>query len=271
MALVHRLPPPRLLALDLDGTLLDADSTIPSGHALAVDAFRRRGIAVAIVTGRPLLTTRWVWRDLRLDTPLACFNGAWVGIPGHDAMAWERIPEVDVLAIVEELRQHQGTICLYPRPDRWQMHRADPYTADWQQLYQAPIEIVTGLVDRWRGPSCKVMFVTPEGIQRVADRLNARFGRRYHVTVSQDDRLEVLPAGISKAWGLARLAEHLGIPQHAVWAVGDAANDLEMLRWAGMGFAMGQAPEHVKATADAVLPAITARGLRHLDAWMEPS
>jgi 5-amino-6-(5-phospho-D-ribitylamino)uracil phosphatase len=74
---------PRLLALDLDGTLLTEDCQLPMGHVHAVRAIRRLGIDVVIATGRGLLTTRWVWRALGLQSPLVCFNGGWVGHPDN--------------------------------------------------------------------------------------------------------------------------------------------------------------------------------------------
>ena len=73
--------------------------------------------------------------------------------------------------------------------------------------------------------------------------------------------MEILPAGITKGWGVMRLAEHLNIPRESVWAAGDADNDREMIAWVGVGCVMGQASDRLKRIADFVLPSVDARGL----------
>ncbi len=252
---------PTLVALDLDGTLLDAGSELPAGHERVVRELRRHA-EVAIVTGRPLLTSTWIWNRLGLDTPMACFNGGWVGIPGREPLAHSALSEAEVHAILAELSAHDGTICCYPSADRWVMDRESQATAGWRELYRTSISVDPRLVSDWRGTSCKVMFVTePSRLGEVVRALARRFAGRFHVCASQDDRLEVSPAGVTKAWGLERLAQRLGCARADVWAVGDADNDLEMIRWAGHGCAMGHASERVRRSARHVLPGIHARGL----------
>jgi len=254
--------PSHLVALDLDGTLLTEGSELPAGHERAVDELRAMGMAVAIVTGRPLLTTRWVHARLRLRTPLVCFNGGWVGWPDSAPLAECALTEDDVRDVVRELDDADGAICCYPRADAWVMDREIALTRRWRELYQAPIAIDPGRIADWRGPSCKVMFVAePELLGDVAARVRARFADRFHVVVSQSDRFEISPRGVTKEWGLSRLAAHLGIARERVWAVGDADNDREMVAWAGHGCAMGHAPHGLRRLARHILPGIGARGL----------
>jgi hypothetical protein len=257
---------PALLALDLDGTLLDADSQLPPAHEDLVRwAVDEAGIAVAIVTGRPLLTTRWVWQRLRLDTPVVCFNGVWVGLPGEPPLAMEALQEDEVRAVVAALADLDGSICVYPGAERWLMHRFTPRTRDFARLYGVTIEEDASLLQDWTGPSCKVMFVSdPERLKPQLALVRQRLGHRFHVVASQDDRFEIHRPGITKAWGLERLAAFLGIPQAAVWAAGDARNDAEMLTWAGTGCAMGHAPAEIRALARHVLPPIDRAGLSAL-------
>lgn len=254
--------PTRLVALDLDGTLLTEGSELPAGHERAVHDLRAMGVEVAIVTGRPLLTTRWVQERLRLRVPLVCFNGAWVGHPDAEPLAQSVLREEEVRDVVGELAGEDGAICCYPRADEWIMDREIALTRRWREVYQAPIGVDAARIADWRGPSCKVMFVAdPERLALVAARVRARFADRFHVVISQSDRFEVSCRGVTKEWGLVRLAAHLGIAREHVWAVGDADNDREMVAWAGHGCAMGQAPESLRRIARHVLPGITARGL----------
>lgn len=75
---------------------------------------------------------------------------------------------------------------------------------------------------------------------------------RLEMARSGEHFLEVTRAGVSKGAGAARLAEMLGVSREQVMAIGDQGNDLSMLRWAGLGVAMGHAPDYVKAAADVV-------------------
>ncbi|MDW8372651.1 MAG: Cof-type HAD-IIB family hydrolase [Planctomycetota bacterium] len=251
-----------LIALDLDGTLLDEASRLPAGHERTVQELRRAGHAVALVTGRPLLITEGWWRRLRLETPLVCFNGGWVGYPGRAPLATLRLSEQDTRDILEALRDRGGVACGYPDERRWWMDRIALETAGWSERYGADIEIRPADFLPWCGPSFKVMYVVdPAHTPRLVRELRARFRERFHVVQSQPDRLEILPRGCDKAWGLRRLAAHLGIAREQVWAVGDADNDLEMVRWAGHGCAMGHAPLALRRAARHLLPGIQARGL----------
>lgn len=77
---------------------------------------------------------------------------------------------------------------------------------------------------------------------------------------SSPEALEIVPTGVNKAAGLARVAAILGIPREETIAIGDGENDISMLRWAGLGIAMANAPENVKAAADVIAPACDEDG-----------
>jgi Cof subfamily protein (haloacid dehalogenase superfamily) len=262
--------PAPLVALDLDGTLLTEDSRLTAGHERAVGELLRAGCNVAIVTGRPVLITAWIWRRLRLPTPVVCFNGGWVGFPDQAPLAALRLEQPDVRDILQALDGQGGVACGYPDEKSWWMDRHAMETAGWKERYGAAIEVRPDDFLPWSGPSYKVMYVAdPARIPLIARHLRDTFRGRFHVVVSQADRLEVLPKGISKVWGLSRLAAILGVAQADVWSVGDAENDLEMVAWAGHGCAMGHAPERLLRVARHILPGIHARGLCALPLLME--
>ncbi|MBN8526587.1 MAG: HAD family phosphatase [Planctomycetes bacterium] len=262
--------PAPLVALDLDGTLLTEASVLTPGHERAVGELRRAGCHVAIVTGRPVLITQGIYRRLGLTTPVVCFNGGWVGFPGQPAMASLRLNEIDVRDILEALHGRGGVACGYPDERSWWMDRLAMETAGWPQRYGAAIEIRPEDFAPWKGPSFKVMYVAdPSLTPGIVRDLRAHFGSRFHVVLSQPDRLEVLPKGISKVWGLSKLAAMLGVPREDVWSVGDAENDIEMVAWAGHGCAMGHCPERLRAVARHILPGIHARGLCALPLLMQ--
>ena len=226
---------------------------------------KEQGVEVAIVTGRPLLTTRWVWERLGLDTPVVCFNGVWVGVPGEEPLACQALEENEVHQIVGALAKQDGAICVYPGVERWLIHRFTQRTVGFNQLYGVTIEENPELLKDWQGSSCKVMFVAePELLPQQLAAVKAELGDAFHIVASQEDRFEIHRHGVTKAWGLSRLAEIMGIPQKNVWAVGDANSDLEMVSWAGVGCAMDHAPAGLRERAQIVLPSIHEHGLKGL-------
>lgn len=254
--------PAPLVALDLDGTLLTEQSVLTAGHERAVGELRRMGCHVAIVTGRPVLITAGIWRRLGLTTPAVCFNGGWVGFPGQPAMASLRHSEADTRDILAALQGRGGVACGYPDERSWWMDRVAMETAGWPAKYGTTIEIRPDDFAPWNGPSFKVMYVAdPALTPGIVSDLRAIFRDRFHVVLSQSDRLEILPKGISKVWGLEKLAAQLGVDRADVWSVGDAENDIEMVAWAGHGCAMGHCPDRLRRVARHILPGIQARGL----------
>ena len=253
---------PRLLALDLDGTLLTEDCQLPMGHALAIERIRQLDVTVAIATGRGLMTAYLPWQQIGSMGPLVCFNGGWIGHPTDGQIMAHMLSEQDVHSIMAALATRDGVLCCYPDAMTWVMSHETRLTRTWRYLYQTPIQIQPDIRSAWVGPSLKILYVdSPENIISTCAELSTIFRGRFEVVISQSDRLEVLPCGITKGWGVQQLAKHLGIKREAVWAVGDANNDREMILWAGHGCVMGQASDKLKALAQHVLPSIDARGL----------
>ena len=256
---------PRLIGVDLDGTLLATRRGVSAGHRQAVAALRERGIEVAIVTGRPLLTARQPWTELGLDNALVCFNGVWVGHPEAAAMAAARLETAEVVELLAALAPHPGVINAYPDTDTWLVSHFDHRTRPWPKTYGVTIDEEPRLRADWAAPSFKLMFVAdPPVVAALSTQLAARYAGRFHVVSSEPDRFEIHKPHATKAWGLQRLAAHLEIPREAVWAVGDADNDREMVAWAGRGFAMAGATPGLAAVADAVLPSAADDGLLDL-------
>ncbi len=256
---------PDLIAFDLDGTLLDADCRLPAAHADIVERLTAHGIAVCLATGRPLLTVRGIYRSLALHHPLVCFNGAWIGHPIDGVSVEHPLERAEIAAACDLLADLPGSICLYPEPDRWLVHRFTDRTRGWPELYGVPISEAPEMLAEPPERSSKLMFVCePEDTEAAHAALRARLSDRLHITASQVDRIEVTRGGVDKGSGLRELLAHLDIPPERAWAVGDGHNDLEMLAVAGRGLAMGHAPRAVRAAADDVLPPIQEAGLTRL-------
>lgn len=256
---------PQLIALDMDGTLLHAhNSWLSPGHHHCIKEIQRQGISIALITGRPLLTTVGTWHSLKLTSPIVCFNGTWVGHADGSCIAKNALSEKDVQDILNCLKscpQATGSINAYPNMRTWLMNGITETTEDWAKIYNTDIQYNAEAFENWQGESQKILYAGPvPSLPGIMQHVRRCFGSRFHIVKSQEDRFEIHQHA-SKAWGLSVLAQHLNIEQSAVWAVGDADNDKEMLRWAGRSFAMGNAAPSVCEDADHILPSVSARGL----------
>ncbi|GHD38627.1 HAD-IIB family hydrolase [Streptomyces galbus] len=250
--------PPRLIATDLDGTLLRDDKTVSPRTVAALAAAEQAGIDVFFVTGRP---ARWmdVVSDHVHGHGLAiCGNGAAVvdlhGGPGaHRFVKVRELPRQNALDAVRLLRDAApGTVCaveqtygFHQEPDYPKLHMETPDDLAPAEELLAPDGVAS------REPILKILAyhptLDPDAFLTVA-RLSV--GDRANVTRSSPSALlELSGPEVSKASTLALCCAERGISHEEVVAFGDMPNDLEMLTWAGRSYAMGNAHPDVLAAA----------------------
>jgi hydroxymethylpyrimidine pyrophosphatase-like HAD family hydrolase len=249
---------PRLVALDLDGTAVENDGTVARPDVVAaVAAARAAGAHVLIATGRAVSSTLDVAESLGLeDVRLVCSNGAVV----YDAGARRAVhlesfdPAPPARALAERLAG--GQFAVEVGLDGFRTTVGFPRDFPAAFLGTAPLaELVDGptvrLVARWPAETdlAEVRRVGEEAL-----------GEDYAWWTGHSAWIDVTRRGVSKASGVARIARSLGIEAGDVLAVGDGWNDIELLRWAGHGIAMGHAPEGLRALADAVTGSIAEGG-----------
>ncbi|MGM9322617.1 HAD family hydrolase [Deinococcus aquaticus] len=250
--------PVRLIATDLDGTLLRGDGSVSARTRAALDSARAAGLWVVPVTARQPLGLTLIARAAGFTGWAVCGNGAHalhlgtgealfaqhLPVAAQRALAGalaERMPGVvfaSVRAGGEVFVAQQGYAALASFTD----HRREP-----RGLGGFPLEDVLA------APSLKFIVRHPTlSPLELLEQVQALKLPGFAVTHSGAPFLEVLAAGVSKAWGLERLCAHLGVARGDVLAFGDERNDTEMLAWAGRGVAMGNAGPDVQASADEV-------------------
>jgi len=260
---------PGLVALDIDGTLLKwvegAGTTyeqIPEATYAAVHRAYDAGCHVVLASGRsPHGMTRVA--DL-LDLPPDGAERLWV-VASNGAVVF-RYPELEVVheetfdarpAVAAVLREHPtALVAVEDRGVGYRVNRAFPPGELSGELIETDVDdLVAERVSR-------VIIRDPDATADDFVALAAKLG--LHGTdyvVGWTAWLDLSPVGVSKASGLALVAEELGVAQADVLAVGDGRNDIEMLRWAGRGVAMGQAIEEVREAADAVTETVYDDGV----------
>ncbi len=271
---------PRLVALDIDGTLLKwvegAGTTYEQISPPVYDAVHRAmaaGAHVVLASGRsPHGMTRIAdLLDLHSDgdEPLwiVASNGAVVfRYPPFEVVHEETFDAAPAVAAVLEYHPN-ALVAVEERGVGYRVNRPFPEGELSGEMTLAEVdEIVSGPVSRViiRDPDA-----TADDFVALAGKLGLH-GTDY--VVGWTAWLDLAPVGVSKAFGLARVADELGIDPADTLALGDGRNDIEMLRWAGRGVAMGQAVEVVQEAADAVTDSVHDEGVAtELDLWWPPA
>ncbi|MEQ7009123.1 HAD family hydrolase [Actinopolymorpha sp. B17G11] len=275
---------PRLVALDIDGTLVDVQDQITPAVDAAVRHAAEAGAYVVLSTGRGLTATRPLALHFDLSLPyLVCSNGAVTvrlhpdgapaagpdgrphpierGNPGLaagpdvelvDVVTFDAAPVLrmllshlpDVLVAVEELGVGYRVNAPFPPGELTGELSVEPL----ERLIADPVTRVI-----LREPS-----IEAEHFLEVIERVGVH-GVAYYIGFTA--WLDLAPEGVSKATGLAKVAERLGVRREDVLAIGDGTNDVEMLRWAGRGVAMGNAATEALAAADHVTAPLDEDGV----------
>lgn len=255
----------RLLALDLDGTIIGRDLVIPPGTIEALRAFQKQGGRVTIATGRTVRTTAPFADELGVDGPLICYQGAL--IQDHrsgQVLFHDPVPPALAVEAVNRLLDEGVYVHAYIN-DELYVPRHGPEV----ELYQtfSSIKLAVHVVDdlaavvREHAPT-KLLFIEDE--DKVGPRLaglQVHFVDRLHVVRSHAHFGELTALGCTKGRALAQLAAALNIPQAEVAAVGDQHNDVEMVGWAGLGLAVRTGPAELLAQAQALIDEPAQAGL----------
>lgn len=247
---------PRLVATDLDGTLLRDDLQLSARTRAALDAARGAGIDVVPVTARQPMGLAPIAAQAGFGGWALCANGA-LGIHlVSGEVLFEARLEVEVQrAVAEALRRQLPGLVFASVRQRGEVFVAEPgYAAlatfsdhkrDPGTMGAHPLDEVLAQ------PSIKLVARHPELCRdAVLEAVRGLGLGGFEATHSGAPFVEVLPRGVSKAWGLARLCAHLGVEAGEVLAFGDAPNDAEMLAWAGRGVAVANASPESRAAAD---------------------
>ena len=244
-----------LVAIDVDGTLLNSDNEISDTTAAVLRQARREdGVHIVLATARPPRSVMPFYKLLDLDAPMIAYNGALVYDPPSNrvllhvpvgpklarqvvALARETFPEVLVSAEIL---------------DRWYTdHFDETYVTQTGRVFRPDL---VGPIDEWLNePITKLLLLgPPEKIEPLGEVLAKAFRNRVIVMQTEGELLQIMHPTVSKAQALRTVAGELGVSQQQVMAIGDNANDVDMLRWAGLGVAMANAAPAALEAADAV-------------------
>jgi Cof subfamily protein (haloacid dehalogenase superfamily) len=241
----------RLVASDLDGTLLREDQTVSRRSVAVLDRAVREGLRFVMVTGRPVRWLPPVFAHTGVRGPVVCANGAVIYDPGRDEILRGTALSADLVAeVVTALRREFPQVVFAVEIDHG---RAMVSEAEWPVIADVQRRIIDQ-AERVDTPAVKVLARLPDG---EADEFRAACTRLLDGTAqvtssSRRAMVEISAAGVTKASGLAWLAEREGIDPEQIVAYGDMPNDVPMFSWAGRAVAVANAHPAVLDVADEV-------------------
>jgi Cof subfamily protein (haloacid dehalogenase superfamily) len=266
----------RLLVLDIDGTIMDQSFQIRGSVAQAVELAKRRGVAVAIATGRLYQSSLHAYHSIGSTLPLICYEGALIREPitGIVHLHWplETRVAVDILNYVERLSLEERPSVHFHIQDQLYVSELNQETIEFYEGSGVEPIVVKNLRDLLTTPITKVSVLGNDGgvFNRLSSLLKNSDSR---IRISVDRTLTLLEAmhpAANKRAAVSYLAEKLmALQPENVMSIGDDVNDVEMFQYAGISVAMGNAPREVKACADWVTANVEDDGVAQaVEKWI---
>jgi Cof subfamily protein (haloacid dehalogenase superfamily) len=255
----------RLVVVDLDGTARSRRLGITPGVREAVAASRARGVQVCVATGRMWRSAEpWI-RALDADPPAILYNGGQVLDFNRGRTLYDRrLPGTAARAALDLIRRDSEVQPHLYVDDRVLVERPHLLTEAYTRDDGLTAEVVPSFEPFLAGDPYKILVIGPEDrIQKLQHTVRSA-SLPVHAVQSEPVYLEILPPGVSKGEALRAMCVALGIPLEQTIAIGDNWNDVEMIEAAGLGVAMGHAPEGVQAKADYVCGTADEEGVRQV-------
>lgn len=243
----------RLLAVDMDGTLLNSKHCVSAKTRDAIRKAMQQGVIFTVSTGRPMQAVTFLEELFEQDIPLILYNGALVMMSVSKTIVLEQNLAAPIAEAIVQIGLELGVTVAVWKQNNLYLTSLSKAAKDYQSISGVP-PIVTQDVDEIVcGGVTKVLWVdTVDRIADLQDTMKALLGKKVNCHTTRPMFLEFVSVKASKAIAMEAVSQKLGIPKDQMIAIGDAENDLPMIRYAGLGVAMGNAKESIKKQADAV-------------------
>ena len=255
--------PISLVAIDLDGTLLNDSKQISPSTLRAVASLAQRGVRVVIATARPPRSVRHIYQQLGIDTLQINYNGAMIWDETNQKIVFHRPIDGNLVReIVAHARSLYADLLITCEiMDRWYTDRHDPqYTTETGRMFKP--DVIAHIDEICKQPITKLMFLGhPELMLAVEPLVQQSFSQQVSTVRADSDLVQIMDVRVSKAVALMAIADHYGVAMESVMAIGDAPNDVGMLQVSGVGIAMGNAHDRVKQVAHWVAPSNNDHGV----------
>ncbi len=259
--------PIRLIVTDLDGTLLNSEHVVTPFTEHVIREVQARGVLFTVATGKSFPSTPGITRQFDIQIPIICGNGTQVFTPDGTLLHEHPLLRDDAIEVVRISKARGFTPIVSTETGLL----AEAWNESVQELvdHHEPVPVMVpdleaALRSEYKPYKIVLMNRDPQRVNQFQLELEHTFAGRAQVLRSGlITVVELLPAGASKGTALAYILDYLGIAPHETMCFGDNCNDLDMIRLAGIGVAMGHSPEAVRMGADYVTGSHDEDGVAH--------
>ena len=255
----------RLIATDLDGTLLSTASQLPQQNIDALKRAMNAGVRVTISSGRMIEATLPIARQIGVNAPMSLFNGAMIyDMDADRILAGKTVPREAAVAVLKRLEALGAYTHAFPGRGYYL-----PERCAWTEYYENKIGVrgtAVGMpLSQWLQSDVYKLLTLgePEQLDRLIDVLQPDFPQLNFVK-SGKTHLEIVLAGVDKADGMRGVSAATGIAPEEMMAFGDEMNDLPMLQYCGVSYAMENAVEGVRSAIKLIAPKNTDSGVARI-------
>lgn len=255
----------KLIAIDLDGTLLTDDLKVSPGTVKAIQQSVEMGTMVTIATGRMFSSAKQFAQQLGINVPLITYQGAIIMDVDEKEVVYERLISTDISRKLVEISSEKNIHLQVYQDDILYGAVENEKLVAYAAGVKVPYTVEPDLLKLAEKGFTKALIIEePELIDKLQVELKALFGDRAHIAKSKPHFLEVTHPEANKGLALLHLAQTLGIQQSEIIGIGDNHNDRELIETAGLGVAMGNAVQEMKDIADYVSLTNNEEGVKHV-------
>ena len=256
----------KLFAFDIDGTLLDNNSKVTDESREALKKLDDAGIKVVLASGRVFPSIKYNQKSSGISGPIVATNGSLISLDGKEVYKSYYIEDDLLKKLYEFCLEYKMDFHFYDE-DNYYTNRLNldrikhlKIDNDFGMNYQVDLIIKNDPVSYLINQGKKAIKFQISGIdekeiskEKIIDLLEKNFGEDLYITASGDSLLEIGNKNATKWTSIEEICDKLGIYTSEVAAIGDAYNDIPMVKGAGLGFAMGNAKDKLKGVADVIV------------------
>jgi Cof subfamily protein (haloacid dehalogenase superfamily) len=243
----------KLVAVDIDGTLLNSEGIITEKTRISIKRAVEKGVIFSICTGRPIQGVESFNSLLNLDSPFITYNGAMIVMGKSKDILYEQGLSTEASRNILSIGKSLGTTIIVWANNKLYAYELNERVLDYKQIAKVEPVLIEDEEEVIASGITKILWYDdPEKLDHYQDILKDKLKDNVTYCTSRPVFLEFFDSRVSKAVAMEKLGEHFGIKREEMIAIGDGFNDLPMIEYAGLGVAMGNAPKAIKAKANYV-------------------